>query len=81
MKHHFEISTDKLHITPLYSEDIESLRVLRNRDDNRKWFFSSELITEESQRAWYESYLTKPYEYMFSVKQGGMKTDLFIPEV
>lgn len=54
-------------LRPLADEDIEPLRQLRNRPENRIWFFGSDLITPEGQRAWFERYLTKENDYMFSV--------------
>lgn len=48
-------------------ETSEKYRLLRNREDNRKYFFSKEEITSEQQKVWFESYLKKSDQYMFSV--------------
>ena len=67
MKHHYSYDDADLLLRPLEEKDIESLRLLRNRPENRIWFFGSGLITKEEQKAWFERYLTKENDYMFSV--------------
>lgn len=67
MKHNYQYDGADLLLRPLEEKDIESLRLLRNRPENRIWFFGSDLITPEGQRAWFEHYLTKEDDYMFSV--------------
>ena len=67
MKHDYRYDGEGLLLRPLEEKDIESLRLLRNRPENRIWFFDSDLITPEGQRAWFERYLTKENDYMFSV--------------
>ena len=49
-------------------QDLELLRTWRNRHTHR--FFQQESVTPEAQRRWYESYLTRPDDYMFMVLQG-----------
>lgn len=72
MKHEYRYDGAELLLRPLGEKDIESLRLLRNRPENRKWFFGSDEIAQEAQKAWYAHYLTKEDDYMFSV---------FLPEV
>ena len=67
MKHHYSYDGTDLLLRPLEEKDIESLRLLRNRPENRIWFFSSDLITKEGQKAWFHRYLTKENDFMFSV--------------
>jgi len=54
-------------LQPLVEEDIEPLRVLRNRE--RKWFIYSEEINWKSQQLWFGKYLQKENDYMFSVTE------------
>lgn len=67
MEHNFSYKHNKVCITPLYEQDIEALRQLRNRIDNRKWFINSNEIDKECQIKWFENYKIKKNEYMFSI--------------
>ena len=67
MKHFYSYDGTDLLLRPLEEKDIEPLRRLRNRPENRIWFFGSDLITKEGQKVWYDRYLTKENDYMFSV--------------
>ena len=67
MKHEFTIFKNGYILKPLELEDIESLRVLRNKDKNRICFLYNEVISEEQQKEWYKRYLEKPEDYMFSI--------------
>lgn len=53
-------------LVPMNFEDSESFRQLRNREENRKWFVYNNEITMEAQIKWFENYLDKAGEYMFS---------------
>lgn len=66
MKHTYSYDGAELLLRPLGENDIEPLRLLRNRPENRKWFFGSGEITQEAQEAWFERYLTKENDYMFA---------------
>lgn len=67
MKHDYRYDGTELLLRPLEEKDIEPLRLLRNRPENRKWFFGSGEITQEAQKAWFDRYLTKENDYMFAV--------------
>lgn len=67
MKHEFIISKNGYVLKPLELHDIDSLRILRNKDQNRICFLYSEIISEEQQRKWYEGYLEKDGDYMFAI--------------
>lgn len=47
--------------------DIESLRQLRNREENRKNFIYQKEISYESQVEWFKSYYKKSDDYMYSI--------------
>lgn len=67
MKHNYQYDGAELLLRPLGENDIEPLRLLRNRPENRIWFFGSDEITPEGQKAWYARYLQKENDYMFAV--------------
>ena len=41
-------------LQPLEEKDIENLRLLRNKDENRRCFLYQEIISKENQKKWYE---------------------------
>ncbi len=55
----------RVELRPLTLEDAQRLRELRNKNSSK--FFDSSQITEEAQTKWYECYLAKENDYMFSV--------------
>lgn len=67
MKHNYRFESKRLLFRPLEWEDIENLRALRNR--NRHFFLTTDIVTEEGQRKWYEHYLEKQDDIMFAVEK------------
>ena len=67
MKHNFNFETENLILSPLCEKHVENLRNLRNRPENREWFFDSAEITREAQRAWFAAQQEKSGDYMFAV--------------
>lgn len=67
MEHRFEIYKEGIILKPLGYKDIELLRVLRNKNENRNCFLYSDIISKEQQEAWYQNYLKKTGDYMFSI--------------
>lgn len=65
LEHQFFVEKNHLLLRPLLIDDIESMRLLRNR--NRNYFLFSEQITVEEQNTWYKSYQNKEKDYMFSI--------------
>jgi len=47
--------------------DLSLMRDWRNKEQIRKWFFDSRLITSQMQQEWYESYLEKDDDQMFII--------------
>lgn len=66
MRHEFKGDFNNIILKPLLLEDIESLRILRNKDENRKCFLYQEIISQEEQEKWYKKYLEKESDIMFS---------------
>lgn len=69
MRHDYSIASEELLLSPLAEEDIEYLRQLRNREENRRCFLHDALIEKERQQSWYRNYLDKEGDYMFSVRE------------
>lgn len=67
MKHKFIISKNGYILRPLEFKDIEFLRALRNKEQNRYCFLYGEIISEEQQQKWYKAYLEKSGDYMFAI--------------
>jgi len=63
MKHSYKDDFGRVELEPLEEENIESLRVLRNRE--RKHFIHTDIIEPLDQRNWYERYLHKSGDIMF----------------
>lgn len=67
MNHHYETENEELILRPMNEETSEAYRQLRNRDDNRIYFFHSEPIAKRAQQQWFENYLNKEQECMFAI--------------
>ena len=67
MKHTLTLTTEHLLLAPLEEGQIEDLRLLRNRPENRVWFFDSAEISPEQQKAWFASQQVVEGDYMFAV--------------
>lgn len=61
--HHFEYG--RVILSPLMEEDIEELRVLRNKEKSS--FLTRQDIDRESQIKWYHNYLQKEDDIMFKI--------------
>lgn len=67
MKHDYSIECEHIIIVPMDKRTSEYYRKLRNREDNRSFFFTSAVIEKEQQEKWFQNYLNKQSEYMFAV--------------
>jgi RimJ/RimL family protein N-acetyltransferase len=65
VKHSFALDYNTVLLRPLEETDIDSMRLLRNKCRNS--FINSNEISSEEQRKWYQNYLGKPGDYMFSI--------------
>lgn len=65
MKHDYEFAYERIILKPLEEKDIESLRILRNKE--KQYFFTGDDITPEQQKVWYANYLKKNDDIMFKV--------------
>lgn len=69
MNHNYSFEFGRVTLLPLAEDDIEKLRILRNKE--RNFFNSKAEISPEGQRKWYESYLNKSNDIMFKVVKTG----------
>lgn len=67
MKHSYSFECLRVVLKPLEFDDIENLRVLRNKES--KYFFNSQQISSDDQKKWYERYLAKTDDIMFKVEK------------
>lgn len=68
MKHDYTIEMEHIILSPMDIDTSEAYRVLRNREDNRDFFFHSALISKDQQESWFCRYLQKESECMFAVR-------------
>lgn len=67
MEHNFIIENDILLLRPTKSEDIEKIRIWRNKPNIRKCFITQTIISREQQLQWYSNYLKKENDYSFVI--------------
>lgn len=70
MNHNITLKTNDITLRPVVSNDLEKMRRWRNSDWARSFFLTNEIISEEQQKKWYESYINKPDDYMFIIQLG-----------
>jgi RimJ/RimL family protein N-acetyltransferase len=55
----------------LEEPDLPATLAWRNQDQIRRWFFSSDLITPEQHRAWFEQYKVRDDDFVFVIEDAG----------
>lgn len=65
MRHDYTEEFDRIRLLPLSASAAEQMRILRNK--HSRSFFTTREISPDEQQKWYENYLFKPNDYMFSV--------------
>jgi RimJ/RimL family protein N-acetyltransferase len=63
LNHAYNGAFRSIELEPLTRENIEYLRVLRNR--NKKWFLDSVDIASEEQEIWFSKYVNNKKDFMF----------------
>ena len=71
MEHQYYAFQEKVSLVPMDLESSEKYRIVRNHEENRKWFLSEKKISLQSQRKWFQKYLLAENEYMFSILDEG----------
>lgn len=73
MKHHSIIKGKNILLRPICEEDIEQMRVWRNKEPIRKCFIYQKLISKEEQKRWYQNYLNLEDDRMFIIEYNQIK--------
>ncbi|MFE0559238.1 GNAT family N-acetyltransferase [Paenibacillus sp. NPDC058910] len=68
MDHNIILKIQEITLRPVGPNDLEKMRRWRNSASARSFFLNSEVISEEQQKAWFESYLIRPGDYMFIIQ-------------
>lgn len=66
---HTEIRTERVRLRLLAHEDLDMTLDWRNRDDVRRWFRMSDIITAEAHRAWFDTHQAADDAFMFVVEE------------
>ncbi|MFD0589826.1 GNAT family N-acetyltransferase [Paenibacillus sp. GCM10027627] len=69
MKHQYSVVFDNVRLRPLEFDDLEQLRLWRNKDSIRVHFKDQRLIDTEQQKAWYERYLLNSTDIFFIIEE------------
>lgn len=72
MRDNFQNKFEDIVLKLLEQKNIEDLRILRNKKENRKCFIYQNEITREEQEKWYKNYLKKENDIMFSAFISGV---------
>lgn len=67
MNHSFFAKYDNVFLRPLHKDDIEKLRVWRNNEVETRFLRQIGYISAEQQNQWFESYLNRTDEIVFSI--------------
>lgn len=68
MDHNIVLEIEEITLRPVGPNDLEKMRGWRNSDSARSFFLNNDVISEEQQKAWFESYLNRPGDYMFIIQ-------------
>lgn len=66
MRHAYRINYGDILLSPLDAETSELYRELRNRTEVCRWFAHTGKISKEQQQIWFQKYLNKEDDMMFS---------------
>ena len=67
MNHRLYVRYKNIELQPLNIETSQEYRLIRNKQENRKWFYYSEEISETEQGEWFKKYIENENDYMWSV--------------
>lgn len=63
------IENDRIRLRLIEEKDIEQLRLWRNNVRNSKYFFDNSFISSESQKQWFQCYLSNDRDLMFMIEE------------
>ena len=67
MQHDYSFKYKELLFKPMTADESEQYRLIRNLSQNRTFFKTQKEISSFDQKKWYENYLNKDNDIMFSV--------------
>lgn len=67
MQHNYSAAYKNILLRPLEESDIEDLRIWRSQPENCKYLRNLGNITPQMQKAWFDSYLLNPDEFIFAI--------------
>ena len=59
----------RIRLRLLEEADLPLTLVWRNRDENRRWFFSSDVILPDQHRRWFEQYRERDDDFVFVIEE------------
>jgi diamine N-acetyltransferase len=63
------LANGRLRLRLLEEADLSITLDWRNRDENRRWFFSSDVIAPEQHRRWFEQYRQRDDDFVFVIEE------------
>jgi diamine N-acetyltransferase len=63
------IVSGRVRLRLLRESDLETTRAWRNQDHIRRWFFTSDVISEAQHHAWFEGYRQRDDDFVFIVEE------------
>lgn len=63
------LTNGRLTLRLLEESDLPLTLAWRNDDENRRWFFSTELIAPEAHRRWFEQYRDRDDDFVFVIEE------------
>jgi RimJ/RimL family protein N-acetyltransferase len=63
------IVNGRVQLRLLRESDLPTTRAWRNQDHIRRWFFTSDVISEEQHRAWFEGYRHRDDDFVFVIEE------------
>ena len=72
MNKNHKINYNDIELRTIEEKDIEQIRIWRNKDNIKNKFLYSEILTQEQQRKWYQSYKEKNDDLMFIIHENAL---------
>ena len=63
------IVNGRIRLRLLRASDLDLTRAWRNQDHIRRWFFTSDVISDEQHRAWFQKYQQRDDDFVFLVEE------------
>lgn len=63
------LQSDRVRLRLLEPADLPLTLAWRNRDEIRRWFFTSDVLTPEGHRAWFDGYVARDDDFVFVIEE------------